>query len=159
LNVHTAPATQCKCDPTHTISGDIMLVGSAAALERAQHGFTSPDIRMGNAQNGRQQLIAGTKSRVFLLWTVAHLTDTAFAGRGSIWPFVVRPGVIEATSPELCPCFFQVDLAPAILRFLPRDRTPPPLAVFVFHCPMLLIPSIPATYPSPTLGSPITEIP
>jgi hypothetical protein len=32
-------------------------------------------------------------------------------------------GVIEATRPELCPSFFQVDLAPAILRFLGRDDT------------------------------------
>jgi hypothetical protein len=28
------------------------------------------------------------KSRVFLLWTVAHLTDTGLAGRDSIWRFV-----------------------------------------------------------------------
>ena len=30
-------------------------------------------------------------------------------------------GVIEATYPALCPSFFEVDLAPAILRFLFRD--------------------------------------
>ena len=36
-------------------------------------------------------------------------------------------GVIEATRPELCPSFFQVDLAPAILVFLGRDGTPSPL--------------------------------
>jgi hypothetical protein len=30
-------------------------------------------------------------------------------------------GVIEATRPELCPAFFEVDLAPCILRFLCRD--------------------------------------
>lgn len=101
------------------------------------------------------------KSRVFLLWTVSHLTDTGFAGRGSIWPFVgfrdfvklmvlrlfwLR--VIEAMSPELCPCFFQVDLAPAILRFLRRDRIPPLLPVSVSHHPTFSIPSIPATYAS-----------
>lgn len=33
-------------------------------------------------------------------------------------------GVIEATRPELCPSFFQEDLAPAILRILRRDSTP-----------------------------------
>ncbi|KAI0280524.1 hypothetical protein BGY98DRAFT_1095506 [Russula aff. rugulosa BPL654] len=33
-------------------------------------------------------------------------------------------GVIEATRPELCPSFFQDDLAPAILGFLGRDDTP-----------------------------------
>jgi hypothetical protein len=36
-------------------------------------------------------------------------------------------GVIEATRPELCPSFFEVDLAPAILVFLGRDDTPSPL--------------------------------
>jgi hypothetical protein len=36
-------------------------------------------------------------------------------------------GVIEATRPELCPSFFQVDLAPAILGFLGCDDTPSPL--------------------------------
>jgi hypothetical protein len=36
-------------------------------------------------------------------------------------------GVIEATRPELCPSFFQVDLAPAILGFLNCDDTPSPL--------------------------------
>lgn len=36
-------------------------------------------------------------------------------------------GVIEATHPELCPSFFQVDLAPSIVGFLGRDSTPSPL--------------------------------
>ncbi|KAF8489786.1 hypothetical protein F5888DRAFT_1150091 [Russula emetica] len=36
-------------------------------------------------------------------------------------------GVIEATRPELCPSFFEVDLAHAILGFLGRDDTPSPL--------------------------------
>ena len=36
-------------------------------------------------------------------------------------------GVIEATRPELCPSFFQVDLAPSILGLLGRDGTPSPL--------------------------------
>jgi hypothetical protein len=31
-------------------------------------------------------------------------------------------GVIEAKRPELCPLFFQVDLAPSILRFLRRPE-------------------------------------
>ena len=36
-------------------------------------------------------------------------------------------GVIEATRPELCPSFFQVDLAPTILGFLCPDDAPSPL--------------------------------
>jgi hypothetical protein len=36
-------------------------------------------------------------------------------------------GVIEATRPELCPSFFQVDSAPTILGFLGRDDIPSPL--------------------------------
>lgn len=35
--------------------------------------------------------------------------------------------MIEATRPELCPSFFQVDLAPAILGFLCPDDIPAPL--------------------------------
>ena len=42
-------------------------------------------------------------------------------------------GVIEATRPELCPSFFQVDLAPAILRILRCDTTLRPLPVFITH--------------------------
>jgi len=36
-------------------------------------------------------------------------------------------GVIEATRPELSPSFFQIDLAPAILRFMGCDEIPSPL--------------------------------
>jgi len=36
-------------------------------------------------------------------------------------------GVIEASRPELCPSFFQLDFAPTILGFLCRDDTPSPL--------------------------------
>jgi hypothetical protein len=52
-------------------------------------------------------------------------------------------GVIEATRPELCPSFFQDDLAPAILRILRRDNTHRPLPGSVSHHPTFPIPSIP----------------
>jgi hypothetical protein len=73
--------------------------------------------------------------------------------------------VIEATSPELCPCFFQVDLAPAILQcFRRRDRKTPPVPVSVSHHPTFPIPSIPATYPptdsrDPDYGDTVTSRP
>jgi hypothetical protein len=59
-------------------------------------------------------------------------------------------GVIEATRPELCPSFFQVDLAPAILGFLCRDDTPSPLdpATLGSLRPDNTLPLVP-----PTLGS------
>jgi hypothetical protein len=55
-------------------------------------------------------------------------------------------GVIEATRPELCPSFFRVDLAPAILRILRCDNTH--LPVFVSYHPTFHIFSI--TERSPT---------
>jgi len=61
-------------------------------------------------------------------------------------------GVIETTRPELCPIFFQVDLAPTILRSMYRDGTPRPLSGSVSHHPTSPIPSsstpIRARYPS-----------
>src|SRR5258708_8447104 len=50
-------------------------------------------------------------------------------------------GVIETTRPELCPIFFQVDLAPTILRSMYRDGTPRPLSGSISHHPTSPIPS------------------
>jgi hypothetical protein len=60
-------------------------------------------------------------------------------------------GVIEATRPELCPSFFQVDLAPAVLGFLGRNNNPSSLdpATLGYRRRGNAVPLAP-----PTLGSP-----
>ena len=108
-----------------------MWMESADALERAQHGFTDPDIRSvvkcqllttffsaahftqnGQCTEQRETTIVNAsgpqggvdgipstfddrdrghwspKSRIFVQWAVAHLTDAGLAGRGSIWSLV-----------------------------------------------------------------------
>jgi hypothetical protein len=69
-------------------------------------------------------------------------------------------GVIEATRPELCPSFFQVDLAPTILRSMDRDGTSRPLSGSVSHHPTSPIPStpIPAGYPSTNSRDPPSPV-
>jgi len=44
--------------------------------------------RIPSTYDGRDRGHWYPKSRVFLLRTVAHLTDAGFAGRNGIWPFV-----------------------------------------------------------------------
>ncbi|KAI0280525.1 hypothetical protein BGY98DRAFT_932606 [Russula aff. rugulosa BPL654] len=64
------------------MSEDIMLMESADALERVQHGRTSPEMRMGNAQNnGRQQLSVHLGPRVALTG-YRLLATTVIVGTG-----------------------------------------------------------------------------
>lgn len=68
-------------------------------------------------------------------------------------------GIIEATRPELCPSFFQVDLAPAILGIRRRENTSRSLPGSASHRPTFPVPPKPERSPTDSRGplSPATQ--
>ncbi|KAF8473096.1 hypothetical protein DFH94DRAFT_150887 [Russula ochroleuca] len=110
--------------------------------EQGQHGPTSLHISEGNTQDDRQRRpfplgVPLTGNILFtIIWIVGLGIPKAvysYRGQSLISPtldwvagiiFTLISfwlGVIESKRPELCPQFFEVDLAPCVLKFLRRD--------------------------------------
>ncbi|KAH9993614.1 hypothetical protein BJV77DRAFT_997784 [Russula vinacea] len=111
--------------------------------EQGQHGPTSLDISESNTQDDSEQkrpIPLGVPLTGNILFTISWILGLgipkavySYRGQSLISPTLdwvagiiftlisLCLGQIESKRPELCPRFFEVDLAPCILKFLRRD--------------------------------------